>query len=107
VNINISEKAIYFGAGCGIGLLIGALLAPQSGRETRQNITDKVDDLTQKVQQKIQSSGIRDATTRTLHTVIDRGRNVANLGRQRIRESVEAGVQRFDQSFMDDDVIES
>jgi gas vesicle protein len=107
MTINISEKAIYFGAGCGIGLLVGALLAPQSGRETRQNLSDKVDDFTHKVQEKIQSSGIRNATSRTLHNVIDRGRNVASMGRERFRESVEAGTRRFDESFKDEEVNES
>ena len=30
MNISVNDKLIYLGAGCGIGLVIGLLFAPQS-----------------------------------------------------------------------------
>src|SRR5215831_14683797 len=56
MNISINDKILYFGAGCGLGLALGALFAPQSGREMRQNLSSKMDDLSHKVQDKIESS---------------------------------------------------
>ena len=106
MNIKISDKAMYFAAGCGIGVALGALLAPKSGSEMRQNLSNKVDDLTQKVQDRLQSSGIGDAASRTWNTVVEQGRNVANIGSRRIRESVEAARQRFSESMEDDDLAE-
>ena len=106
MNIKISDKTIFFAAGCGIGLAIGALLAPRSGSEMRQNLSDKVDDLTRKVQDRLQSSGIGDAASRTWNTVVESGRNVANIGSRRIRESVEAARQKFTESVEDEGLAE-
>ncbi len=39
MNINVSDKLIYLGAGCGIGMVLGLLFAPQSGEEIRHNLT--------------------------------------------------------------------
>jgi gas vesicle protein len=97
--INVNEKLIYFGAGCGLGLLLGALFAPRSGQETRRNIGSKVEDLTQKVQEKLQSSSIRDTASQTWRNVVQKGRNVVSIGRQRLHESVEAGRRRVNESL--------
>ena len=106
MNINISDKLIYLGAGCGIGLVLGALFAPQSGEQTRQDLTNKVDDLTHKVQDKIQSSGISGAASQTWNNVVEKGKNVASIGRQRLNESIEAGRRRFNESLEDEDLAE-
>jgi len=106
MTINISDKLIYLGAGCGIGVVLGALFAPQSGQETRHNLTHKVDDLTHKVQEKIHSSSIGDTAHETLHNVIERSKNVARMGRQRLNESVEAGKRRFNESIEHEDLSE-
>jgi len=103
MKLNIDDRLIYFGAGCGIGLALGALFTPQSGRETRQTISAKVDDLTHKVQDKIQSSGIRETASQKLQNVVHKGKNVASIGRQRFGESVEAGKRGFTESLEDDD----
>jgi len=106
MNINISDKLIYLGAGVGIGFVLGALFAPQSGQETRHDLTSKVDDLTHKVQDRIQSSGIGDSATQTWHNVVEKGKNVASIGRQRLNESIEAGRRKFNESIEDDDLAE-
>jgi gas vesicle protein len=106
MNINISDKIIYLGAGCGIGMVLGALFAPQSGQETRQNLSHKVEDLTHKVQDKINSSGIGEGASQTLHNVIEKGKNVAAMGKRRINESVEAGARKFNESMERPDLSE-
>jgi len=106
MNINVSDKLIYLGAGCGIGLVLGALFAPQSGEQTRHDLTNKVDDLTHKVQEKIQSSGISNTAAQTWSNVVEKGKNVANIGRQRLNESIEAGRRKFNESIEDEDLAE-
>jgi len=106
VNINISDKIIYLGAGCGIGLVIGALFAPRSGEETRRNLTSKVDDFSHRVQDRIQSSGLPEAASQTWNKAVERGKNVASIGRQRLNDSIEAGRRRFNESIETDDFAE-
>ena len=89
MNLDIDDRLIYFAAGCGFGLALGVLFAPQSGRQTRQNLTNRVEDLTHKVQDKIQSSGIRETAGRKWQDVVQKGKNVASIGRQRFGESLE------------------
>jgi gas vesicle protein len=106
MNINVSDKLIYFGAGCGVGLLLGALFAPSSGQETRQTLSNKVDDMTHKVQEKIQSSGIRDTANEAWQNVVEKGKNVASIGRQRFNESRDAALSRFNESIEDEGLTE-
>ena len=106
MEITINDKLIYLGAGCGIGLILGVLFAPQSGEQTRQTLTDKVDDLTHRVQERVQQSGIGDTANETWRNVVEKGKNVANIGRARINESIEAGKRKFNESIEDEDVAE-
>jgi gas vesicle protein len=110
MNININDKIIYLAAGCGIGVVLGVLFAPGSGQETRNNLTNKVDDLTHKVQDKVQHSGVSETAAQTWHNVMERGKNVASnvasIGRQRLNESMDAGRRRFNESIEDDDLVE-
>src|SRR5262249_20974595 len=101
MNINISDKLFYLGAGCGLGFVLGALFAPKSGQQTRQDLSNKVDDLTHKVQEKIQSSGIKDTAAQTWQDVVQRGKNVASFGRQRMNDSIEAARRKFNDSMED------
>ena len=103
MNITVNDKLIYLGAGCGIGLVIGLLLAPQSGHEIRHTLTSKIDDLTNKVQEKVQQSGIRETAGQTWRDVVERGRNVANIGKARVNESIEAAKQKYNQSIEEDE----
>ena len=106
MNINVSDKIIYLGAGCGIGLVIGMLFAPQSGSETRHTLTNKVDDLTHKVQDKVQHSGIGETASQTWHSVVEKSKNVATIGRTRLNESIEAGKRKYSESIEDEDLSE-
>lgn len=98
MNINVNDKLIYLGAGAGIGMILGLLFAPQSGEETRHTITDKMDDLTHKVQDRISQSGIGDTASQTWNSVVEKGRNVANIGRQRLNDSLEAGKRKYNEA---------
>jgi len=106
MNINISDKIVFLGAGCGIGLVLGALFAPRSGQEARHNLSSKVDALTHQVQERIHSSGIGEAASHTWQNVVQKGRNVASIGRRRFNESVEAGASRFSESIEKEDLSE-
>ena len=106
MNISVNDKLIYLGAGCGIGLVMGLLLAPQSGQEIRHTLTNKVDDLTNKVQEKVQQSRIRETAGQTWHNFIEKGKNVANIGRTRLNESLEAGKRKFSESIEGEDLAE-
>jgi len=106
MEVNINDKLIYLGAGCGIGLVLGLLFAPQSGEEIRHTLTSKVDDRTSKVQEKVKESGIGDTASETWHSVVEKGKNVASIGRTRLNESIEAGKRRFNESMEDEDLAE-
>lgn len=104
MNINVSDKLIYLGAGCGIGLVLGVLFAPQSGEDMRHTIGNKVDDLTHKVQERVSQSGIGDTAAQTWQTVLDKGKNVASIGRQRLNDSLEAGKRKFNEAMETEDL---
>jgi gas vesicle protein len=106
MNININDKLIYLGAGAGIGIVLGLLFAPQSGEQTRHDLTDRVDNLTHKVQEKMSTSGISDTATQTWNTMVEKGKNVAIIGRQRLNESIEAGKRKFNESVEGEDMAE-
>jgi gas vesicle protein len=106
MDIKIDDKLIYLGAGCGIGLVLGLLFAPQSGEKIRHTLTSKVDDLTHKVQEKVQESSIGDTANQTWRNVVEKGKNVANIGRSRLNESIEAGKRKFNESLEDEDLAE-
>ena len=106
MDIKVNDKLVYLGAGCGIGLLLGLLFAPQSGEEIRHTLTSKVDDLTHKVQEKVQDTGFGDTASQTWRNVVEKGKNVANIGRTRLNESIEAGKRKFNESMEDDDLAE-
>ena len=104
MNISVNDKLIYLGAGAGIGMILGLLFAPQSGEETRHTITDKMDDLSHKVQDRISHSGIGDSATQTWNSVIEKGKNVASIGRQRLNESLEAGRRKYNEGMQSEDL---
>jgi len=106
MNINVSDKLIYLGAGCGIGLVLGLLFAPHSGQEIRHTLTNKVDDLANKFQEKVQHTGIGETTGQTWRNVVEKGKNIANIGRSRVNESIEAGKRKYSESIEDEDLTE-
>ena len=104
--MTVREKLIYMGAGCGIGVIVGALFASRSGYEIRQTLSDKVNDLTHRVQQKLQSSGITDTATKTWDDVVEKGRDIVSIGKRRLNESIEAGRRKFNESMEANDLAE-
>jgi len=95
MTININNKLFYLLAGAAVGVLF----APKSGQEMRTELSDKVDDLKATLQKKVQDNHITEDVGNTVKSVMERGRNVASIGRQRINESVEAGKRKFNESL--------
>ena len=95
MTININNKLFYLLAGAAVGVLF----APKSGQEMRTELSDKVDDLKARLQKKVQDNHITEDVGNTVKSVMERGRNVASIGRQRINESVEAGKRKFNESL--------
>jgi len=95
MTININNKLFYLLAGAAVGVLF----APKSGQEMRTDLSDKVDDLKSRLQKKVQDIHITEDVSHTVKNVMERGRNVASIGRQRINESVEAGRRKFNESL--------
>ena len=98
MDIKVSDKLIYLGTGCGIGVVLGLLFAPRTGEEMRHTVSDKMGDLTHKVQDRVSESGIGDTATQKWNSVIEKGKNVANIGRQRLNESLESGRRKYNES---------
>jgi gas vesicle protein len=103
MTINLNDKLIYLAAGCGIGAVIGALFAPRSGQETRRNLSSKMGGFAVSVPERIQESGVGETAGNTLRNVMERGRNVASIGRQRLNDSIEAGKRKFSESIEEDE----
>ena|SRR5688572_26587334 len=95
MTINISNKLFYLLAGAAVGVLF----APKAGQEMRTDLSDKVGDLKNKLQDRVQGTGIGEEVTGTVRNVMERGKNVASIGRQRINDSIEAGKRKFNQSL--------
>jgi gas vesicle protein len=98
MTINVSNKLFYLLAGAAAGVL----LAPKSGQEMRSTLTGKVDDLKNKIQDRVGSGtgeGVTSAVQDTVKNVVDRGKNVASIGRQRFNESIEAGKRKYNESL--------
>ena|SRR5438034_7277527 len=106
MNINVSDKLIYLGAGCGIGIVLGFLFAPESGEEMRHTLTSKVDDLTSRFQEKVQESGISETAGQNWRSVVEKGKNIANIGKSRLNESIEAGKRKYSESIEGEDLSE-
>jgi len=95
MTINLNNKLFYLLAGAAAGVLF----APKSGQEMRNDLSGKVDDLKNKLQKKVQDTGIPEEVTDTVKNMMERGRNVASIGKQRINESIEAGKRKFNESL--------
>lgn len=52
---NALRNVLSFAAGIGVGVAVGVLLAPQSGEELRNTISDKVQDISDKVRGRAES----------------------------------------------------
>ena len=54
----------------------------------------------------MQHSGIADSASETWHNVVEKGKNVASIGRARLNESIEAGKRKFNESMEFDEPLE-
>jgi|SRR4051812_35990253 len=95
MTININNKLFYLLAGAAVGVLF----APKSGQQIRTDLSDRLDDLKENLTKKVQGSHIKEDMTETVKNVVERGKNVASIGRQRINESVEAGKRKFNDTL--------
>jgi gas vesicle protein len=100
------DKLLYFLAGTGIGAVIGMLFSPASGLEMRNKLSahaqEGMDQLSQKVgegKRYLEESEVGRRAGATIRGVVDRGKNVANIGKHRFHESIEAGRNRFNEKF--------
>lgn len=103
MTINISDKILYLGAGCGLGMIIGALFAPRSGSETRQTLSHKVDDLSHKVQEKIHAAHLGETASQTWQNVVQKGKNVASIGRKRMSDVMEPVRTKMNEAMMEEE----
>ncbi len=92
MTLNVSDKLLFLSAGVGIGAVIGLLFAPSSGQQIRNTIAHKV-----------QESGVGETANQKLQEVVERGKNIASIGRQRFNESIEAGRKKFGESIEGED----
>ena len=65
--------------------------------------TNKVEDLTHKVQKRISQTGIGSTAKQTVSSMVERGKNVASIGRKRVHESMEAARQKLNESIEEED----
>jgi gas vesicle protein len=68
------------------------LLAPRSGHELRETITHKIDEGRHMIEEQ---GGIRGLVDKG----VEKGRNVAEIGRRRVNEAVEQGRTRLNESI--------
>ena len=89
---NGGAKFGYFLAGLGIGALIGILVAPRSGEETREYLRERYEDTRDLAQRKA-----RELKERT-GELVEKGKDFV----ERQRESVEAAVDAGKQAYRDE-----
>jgi gas vesicle protein len=101
MTIKISGNLLYLLAGAGVGTAIGMLFAPKSGRELRKMITSKAQQSVGTISERV-DEGRRLAEERTRETessirrAVERGKNVASIGRQRFNDSIESGRVEYE-----------
>jgi gas vesicle protein len=86
---NVGSKVTYFLVGLGVGALMGVLLAPKSGEETRDFLAKRADDGREFAQKKARELRER------ADELIERGKDVATRKRDSLTAAVEAGREAF------------
>jgi len=87
----IGSKASYFLAGLGVGSLIGILFAPKSGEETREYLSQKVNEGSEYAQKKVRNLRVR------AEDLVERGKEVVSQEKERIAAAVEVGRETYQQ----------
>jgi gas vesicle protein len=94
MNTNVSNKLLYLLAGAAAGILF----APKTGQETRGAISEKIGEMKNRLQQTAGTEGVTETMKGTVRSIVDRGRDVVNISRERINNSIEAGRRRYNDS---------
>ena len=106
--MSLQERGVaYFfaGVGCGLaaGSLIGLLYAPQSGRRTRRQIANALEDGAEYIISKVEDTGdYIDKQTSNLRNqageLIDRGKSVIEDGKASVESAFAAGAKLYRQA---------
>ena len=89
---NMIPNGSYFLVGLGIGSLIGVLVAPKSGEETRKYIAKKAregNDLARLARKKIQELQVRTEET------VERGKEIIAQTKGQIAAAIDAGIETY------------
>lgn len=84
-----SGGLVFFLAGLGIGAVVGLVLAPRSGEETRRYLVDKTGE------GKEYLSGKGKRVRHQAEEFVSKGRGLLNKGRERFAGAVQAGKQTY------------
>jgi gas vesicle protein len=82
---NISPEGSYFLVGLGIGSLIGVLLAPKSGEETREYIGKEAREGNELARKKV--GELRDRAEEP----VERGKEIISQTKEQIAKAIDAG----------------
>jgi gas vesicle protein len=86
---NIDSKVSYFLVGLGIGSLIGILLAPKSGEETREYLSQKAKEGSEYAQKKTRE--LRERAENSFK----RGKEVLTQKKEQIAAAVDVGCETY------------
>jgi gas vesicle protein len=96
------NKFLSFLAGCGAGAVVALLLTPKTGEEVRDAIGDKVREGYDKVREgydAVSSEIERQGGVRgVVEKGVEKGKNLAEMGRRRVNETIERGRSRINES---------
>lgn len=94
------EKFLYFLIGGFVGAAVGLLLAPKSGEETRELLTSKYREGTERLSQRVKegrdlvNQKARSAADRFAETV-ERGRDTVARQKEQLAAAIEAGKRAY------------
>jgi gas vesicle protein len=87
----IDSKVSYFLVGLGVGSLIGILFAPKSGEETREYLSQKVNEGSEYAQKKVRELRVH------AEDLVERGKEVVSQEKEKIAAAVDVGRETYQQ----------
>jgi gas vesicle protein len=81
----------YLALGLGIGWLVGILFAPKSGEETREYLSQKVNERSEYAQKKVRDLRVR------AEDLVERGKEVVSQEKEKIAAAVDVGRETYQQ----------
>lgn len=100
------NNLLYLLGGTGAGAAIALLFASRKGRDIRNTLTTRaqegLDVIGRKVDEGrryVQESEVGQRAGETIRAAVERGKNVANMTRDRLNDSIEAGKAKFNESI--------